>query len=287
MKKNFLSSITVLFISMLLFTSCGTPSTNSSSIQNSAMTMDELKTNLHLKAPEPVAKKGSHILFVGNSHTYTNDLPQIFYNMTLAFNKECEVYELTEGGYYLQQFADPKDELGSKLENGLKSTKLDFVILQDNTNASASDTPDKDMYPYIASLDTKIKQAGGQTALFMTWAPKNGISSIITLSRDEIQSTIANNYINASNQIDGLLFPVGIAFSIVADEYPEIELWDQDEMHPSLAGSYLASCIMYAQLFQESPEGCTYIDDLDPDTASILQATANKLILKDNTQNAK
>lgn len=287
MRKIFLSSITILFASVVLFTGCDTSSNTSSSIQTSTMTIDELKTNLNLKTPDPVAKKGSHILFVGNSHTFTNDLPQIFYNMTLAFDKECEVYELTEGGYYLQQFDDPNDELGAKLENGLKSTKLDFVILQDNTNASASDAPDKDMYPYITSLDTKIKQAGAQTALFMTWAPKNGISSTITLTRDEIQSTIANNYITAANQIDGLLFPAGIAFSIVADKYPEIELWDQDEMHPSLAGSYLASCIMYAQLFQESPEGCTYIDELDPDTASILQATANELILKNNKQNTK
>lgn len=281
MRKIFLSSITILFASAVLFTGCDTSNKTSSSIETSTMSIDELKTNLKLKVPEPIAKKGSHILFVGNSHTFTNDLPQIFYNMTLAFDKECEVYELTEGGYYLQQFDDPKDELGAKLENGLKSTKLDFVILQDNTNASASDSPDKDMYPYIASLDAKIKESGGQTALFMTWAPKNGISSTITLSRDEIQSTIANNYITAANQIDGLLFPVGIAFSIVADEHPDIELWDQDEMHPSLAGSYLASCIMYAQLFQESPEGCTYIDDLDSNTASILQATASKLILQD------
>lgn len=279
MKKiSFLT--TILIFSMLSFTGCQTSHTQDTSSQNTTITVHELKNSLELKVPKPIAKKGVQILFVGNSHTYTNNLPQMFYNITLAFNNECDIYELTEGGYYLQQFADPNDELGSQLNKGLQATKFDFVILQDNTNASASDTPEQDMYPYIISLDEKIKRAGGQTGLLMTWAPKNGISGSITLSRDEIQSTIASNYITATNKIDGLLFPVGITFSIIFEQYPEIDLWDEDEMHPSLAGSYLSSCIIYAQLFQTSPEGCTYIDELDLHTASILQSVANEIVLK-------
>ncbi len=32
-------------------------------------------------------------------------------------------------------------------------------------------------------------------------------------------------------------------------------LYDKDDSHPTLAGSYLAACVFYAVLFEESPVG--------------------------------
>lgn len=55
------------------------------------------------------------------------------------------------------------------------------------------------------------------------------------------------------------------------EQYPQIELWDEDGMHPSLEGSYLAACIAYAVIFQESPVGCSYTAELDGETAAQLQ----------------
>ena len=58
------------------------------------------------------------------------------------------------------------------------------------------------------------------------------------------------------------------------EQYPQIELWGEDGMHPSLEGSYLAACTAYAVIFQESPEGCTYTAGLDSETAAQLQTLA-------------
>ena len=90
---------------------------------------------------------------------------------------------------------------------------------------------------------------------------------------------LAENYIAIADELDDLLIPAGVAFMRCAEQYPEIELWDEDEQHPSLAGTYLAACTAYALFFQESPEGCSFTSDLDADTALKLQGVAAGLVL--------
>lgn len=65
------------------------------------------------------------------------------------------------------------------------------------------------------------------------------------------------------------------------EEYPEIELWDEDASHPSMAGAYLARCITtYAVLYQKSSRGYLYTADLDENVAQKLQSVAEEFILK-------
>ena len=40
-----------------------------------------MEEEAYSRIPDPPASDGSKILFVGNSHTYTNDLPGMFYSM--------------------------------------------------------------------------------------------------------------------------------------------------------------------------------------------------------------
>lgn len=94
------------------------------------------------------------------------------------------------------------------------------------------------------------------------------------MSLEEVQAGLTQNYINISKELDSLLIPGGVAFMRCLEHYPQIELWNEDEMHPSLEGSYLTACIAYAVIFQESPAGCTYTAGLDSDTAAQLQAMA-------------
>ena len=79
--------------------------------------------------------------------------------------------------------------------------------------------------------------------------------------------------------LDDLVIPAGIGFMRCMEQYPEIELWDADGQHPSPAGTYLAACTAYAVVYQQSPENCTYIGDLDGELAGKLQKIAAELVL--------
>lgn len=225
---------------------------------------------LALKAPEPAAGENPRILFVGNSHTYTNDLPVIFSEIAGAMGHPADVQEITAGAYTLTQFADETDEVGSVVNQRLTDETWDFVILQENTNDAFS-AAEEAMLPAASSLDEKIRAAGGQTGILMTWTPKDGAG---IMDREYVQSILAQNTIAVSERLDSLLIPGGVGFMRCLEQYPQIELWDEDGMHPSLEGSYLAGCIAYAVIFRESPAGCGYTAELDGETAAQLQELA-------------
>jgi hypothetical protein len=225
---------------------------------------------LTLKVPEPAAGENPRILFVGNSHTYANDLPVIFSEIAAAMGHPADVQEVTEGAYTLTQFADTADEWGSVVNQKLTEEPWDFVILQENTNDAFS-SAEETMLPAALALDEKIRAAGGQTGLLMTWTPKDGAG---IMGREYVQSILAQNTIAVSERLDSLLIPGGMGFMRCLEQYPQIELWNEDGMHPSLEGSYLAGCIAYAVIFRESPAGCSYTAELDGETAAQLQELA-------------
>ena len=48
------------------------------------------------------------------------------------------------------------------------------------------------------------------------------------------------------------LIPVGRAFKLFQEEHPEFSLLMEDEKHPNSNGSYLASCVIFSHLSDES-----------------------------------
>lgn len=248
----------------------------------------DFQARMEWKAPKPAVGTRPKILFVGNSHIFYNDLAGTFARIADAFGHKSDVYELSKGYYSLKRYANPEDELGALFDKTMSGKKWDFVLLQENTTMALSDSAEEEMFPYARTLDEKVKSAGGQTAFLMTWAPKDGIKDgFKKQSREELQSAMAENYITISDELDDLLIPAGIGFMRCADSYPEIELWDEDGYHPSPAGTYLTACIVYATVYQESPENCSYIADLDTELAGKLQEIAADVVLGNGTSTAK
>ena len=237
---------------------------------------DKSGEEVYSKIPDPVAEDGSKILFVGNSHTYTNDLPGVFYQMAEAGGHKVDVYDLTEGSYSLKMYSNPEDGLGSVLTEALKGENWDFVILQENTNAAIALNAKRDMYPYARELDGMIQKAGGQTVFLMTWAPKDGAGAF---SHEMVQTQLSLGYRTIAEELDALLIPGGEVFETARKQVESLELWGEDGQHPSEEGTYLAACSAYALLFQESPAGNSFVGDLSETVAGNLQEIADAVIL--------
>ena len=236
----------------------------------------DFQAEMEWKSPSPAAGEKPRILFVGNSHTYYNNLSSMFVNIVNASGHRSSVHELSSGYYTLKQFADESDQGGALLDKTLKDRSWDFVILQEHTTNSLSAAAPEEMYPPSRILDQKIKDSGGQTAFLMTWTPKKGIKN---QKPAQVQSDIASSYMTIAEELDSLVIPAGISFMRCLETYPDIELWDKDGQHPSPEGSYLAACTVYAVIFQESPENCSYTGDLDKELAQKLQNIAAETVL--------
>jgi len=75
--------------------------------------------------------------------------------------------------------------------------------------------------------------------------------------------------------------PVGLAWKQAMDNDPDslINLYSTDNSHPSIAGTYLTACVMYATIFQKSPLGSGYFAGLSESDARFLQQMAEDVVL--------
>jgi hypothetical protein len=124
----------------------------------------------------------------------------------------------------------------------------------------------KSVFHAYAKKQSDIVRANGATPVFfMTWAYKNA---------PEMTGALAEAYTQAGNENDALVIPAGLAFAASVERRPELELYQPDKRHPTLAGTYLAACTTLAALYGRSPVGNAYTAGLDAATAAFLQETA-------------
>lgn len=276
-KKNIIYSILIITIGILI-SGCGVNS------EQDKIDVLDFSEKLELKMPTKPIKEKANILFVGNSFTFHNDLPNTFLNLAKSGGFIPNVSEFSDGGYRLELLADENDELGSQVISALTNYKWDYVILQEQSRIPTFETvTEQSMYPSSRKLDDMIKKAEGETVFFMTWAYKNGDyiddwNLKVSTTCEEMQTQLALSYTKIADELDAMIAPVGIAWMKSVEKYPDIELWDEDLKHPSLAGTYLSACVFYALLYDQTPAGLNYYGEIEEGVAKNLQQIANDTI---------
>lgn len=228
------------------------------------------------KVSEKQLPEQPKVLFIGNSQTFYHDLPGEFARLCGTAGIQANVDEVTAPDYFLSYFADKTNRYGAKINEKLTSNQWDYVILQEHTSLVLQSSFGNSFKGSATTLDQAIKQAGGETVILMNWAPKNGMS---ILTRNDFQQYLTNSCQTVSGELNSLLSPAGIAFMKSAEQYPDINLWDEDGSHPSLAGTYLTACTVYATVSNQSPIGIAYDAGLGSETAAKMQGIAQEVVL--------
>jgi hypothetical protein len=124
----------------------------------------------------------------------------------------------------------------------------------------------KSVFTEYAKKDSDIVRAhGAKPVFFMSWAYAD---------KPEMTAQLAEAYTIAGNNNNALVIPAGLAFARALARQPELTLHAPDKRHPSLAGTYLASCVVFAALTGRSPVGNSYRAGIDGPTAKFLQTVA-------------
>jgi hypothetical protein len=124
----------------------------------------------------------------------------------------------------------------------------------------------KGIFTEYAKKDSDIVRAhGARPVFFMSWAYAD---------KPEMTAQLAEAYTVAGNANNALVIPAGLAFARAIAKQPELNLYVADKRHPTLAGTYLAACTVFAALTGRSPVGNTYLAGIDEPTARFLQTTA-------------
>jgi hypothetical protein len=217
------------------------------------------------------------VLFIGNSLTFVNSLPEIFAELARSGGHPVDVDMSAQGGQTLADHASSPSTLGK-----LADQSWDFVVLQEQSRIPAIAAQRRQqMVPAVHRLDDKIGESGASTVLFITWASRDGLPSAGFEDYAAMQAAIETGYLEAAGEIGAMVAPVGVAWQRALEGHPELALWQTDGIHPSLEGTYLAACVFYASLLGQSPEEASYLAGLPEETARFLQAVAAETVLGD------
>lgn len=168
------------------------------------------------------------LLFIGNSHTYCNDMPLYVRAMARECGFDCEVTMLAHGGWYLEQHANEPD-----VRFNILYGKYDYVILQEHSHPFA---PEDKYRSAVIKLNEWIKEAGAKTVIYETWAKKDEPEKQAEMNR--VQALVAD-------EIGAILAPVGENWQAYRKSWPDVEMYAEDGAHASPRGSEFAAKMIW------------------------------------------
>lgn len=223
------------------------------------------------------------VLFLGNSYTAANNLPQLVYDLALSGGDTIMYDSNTPGGYTFELHTQNATSLQK-----INAQNWDYVVLQGQSQQPALDTAYvvANVFPYAARLDSLINANDSctQTVFYMTWGRKFGDQQFCATyppvcTYDGMSNQLRGRYLQMGMDNDAVVAPAGAAWvnAIAGGFVPD--LFSGDGSHPSLHGSYLTACVFYATIFKRTPVGLTYYAGLPQSEAAALQQYAHLTVM--------
>ncbi len=173
------------------------------------------------------------VLFIGNSLTYSNNLPGLFTEEAKKLGFTVQTSQLARPNYALvDHLAEGK--ISQTLQNG----RYDFVVVQQGPSSQA------DGRAMLLEAGSELQQLcaknNSKLAFFMVWPAFENYHTF---------DGVIRNYSLAATHTDAILCPVGIAWKEHIDKTGDLEYYASDRFHPSLKGSTFAARIIAESLF--------------------------------------
>lgn len=239
------------------------------------------------------------VVMYGNSYTSSNGLSGMVESVVDASGYNSTVTSLTGGGMRLPQHWQNLNTSGHQWNTTLRTSSWDYAVLQDQSQVP-SFPPSESMWlesrNASVNLSAAISDEGAETVLFMTWGYRDGDGlNAFNNNFTSMQSRLTEGYTRYAENISAAghavwIAPVGLAFKTVHDDVvangddPTTsgnlfhDLYASDGSHPSLAGSYLASCVLHATLTGDSCAGVSDSVSLNATTKLALQEAADHTV---------
>lgn len=168
------------------------------------------------------------ILFIGNSHTYVNDMPEIVARLAKKDGIDCEVAMIAHGGWFLEQHAaEPETRFNILYGN------YDYVVLQEHAHPFG---PEGKMLSAAEKIGGWIHEAKSTAVAYMTWTEKGNEAG---------QARMAAAYQKMAESLPALLAPVGTEWWEYQHAHPETEMYAPDGQHASPQGSEFAAEVIW------------------------------------------
>ena len=202
--------------------------------------------------PDPEALA---VLFIGNSLTYSNDLPDLLKHLLeVAQDNPVHIESVAMADYGL-----PDHWVSGSSRARIAGGGWDVVILQQGPSATEGRPY---LLEYTEAFDQEIRAQGGRTALYMVWPARSRFFDF---------PGVLDSYRTAAEEVGGMFLPAGEAWRVAWETDPDLEFYGPDGFHPTLLGSYLAAVVMMEKITGYDPR------DLPP----VIQRSKGKVQLQE------
>jgi hypothetical protein len=227
------------------------------------------------KAP----KDTKRVLCIGNSFSHYGDPSWKLVEIAFAEGHKIEMFGHFKGS---QTF---EDHLALELTTvAINMGKFHYAFIQDQSSAHANYASDATTYKSTLTnsqaLKDKIiaKVSTCKVVLENTWSfPASSYGGFT--SYENFDNLLLTGTKSIAQSIGSQVSPIGQAFKKVRADYPQIQLYDDDNKHQSPYGAYLKACVnylvMYGEPFGDSPADC----GLNPTHTALLRKAAEAVVL--------
>ncbi len=184
-----------------------------------------------------IGRKSVDILFIGNSHTFYNDLPLTVRRLAEEEGRTCRVTMIAHGGWFLAQHAAEPD-----VRFDIRYGGYDFVVLQEHAHPFG---PAERFREAALALNGMIREAGSVPVLYETWSRKE---------EPEMQPVMNGVHREIERETGALLAPVGERWHAYRAAHPETEMYADDGAHASPAGSAFAAAVIWETIRNAVPK---------------------------------
>ncbi len=220
------------------------------------------------------------VLFIGNSITYVNNMPQMFQNIANDKGKAVHVESHTVGGSGIVDHY-----VNAQLYKLINAKKWDIVILQPGSSESAGVS-----YP-VSTTASRAQQildsiyANSPCAKVFLYEIPYGIPTNGGYPKYfQVQSMIRDSVKKMSDLLQVQMLPAGESFRAYYSLYQNLLLHGSvNDIHPNVYGSYLVASTFYTGVFQDSVSGCTYYSSIPKDTAEKFFTMVDSVVLKNKS----
>lgn len=175
------------------------------------------------------------ILYVGNSFTFTGDVPKQVSILSKMYGLSIDYETICYAGTKLCWV---KNEATEKMKNN----DYDYVIFQDHGSRPVFER--KDFLSDVEILCKKARESRAIPALYNpAWANINGRPN------KKYQVLLTLSYETAARINNTILINAAEAWIYAYEKHPDISLYQKGDFHANDAGAYLTACVFVSTLF--------------------------------------